>query len=395
MIEQIFEEYNISESDLKIKIHETLSETYRLRPTDDLRQLIEVINHKTPTLEVVKLVSKFDQIQDEFDLCRATEIDLLRLSSYWLDYQLDDIKLERLLIKQLYRNNFNHFYELSFVLISMILVEKQQIEIDFDRDLVYDHINNNPKNFVELFDTLRASVFIQSLMKSFASKEENRFFAEQINNFSESIISYITENAVTAASMASGNLFIEAVAKNINNVNNEIGLDEPLTDKERKNFIKLFQDLNQRVTKERLGFKGSGGARERKGFKWADTNNKIRFYEMVESLPKIDGKPMWDYAFENLCETDFNYKYIDYLTSQTIFKDVPKSLFQKASNTWQKYKDTFNKPKPQEKPLAFAFDYALYLLNFPETPFSSMKKYYGEGKKLSSINSLNKETSKK
>jgi len=49
---------------------------------------------------------------------------------------------------------------------------------------------------------------------------------------------------------------------------------------------------------------------------------------------------------------------------------------------------------PNEKPLAFALNHALYLLDYPEAKFSTMRRYYGEGKKMFINNDLSKENSK-
>ncbi len=123
-----------------------------------------------------------------------------------------------------------------------------------------------------------------------------------------------------------------------------------------------------------------GGARKRKGFTWTE-ENKILFYEAVINLPKIKGKSIWHYAFNELMEKDFHYTIISYLKTETEFRSVPE-LFDKAVKTWRKYKDSLENPTEEDNPDAFERLHALKLLDFPETKFSTMKRYFGDGKKL-------------
>lgn len=245
----------------------------------------------------------------------------------------------------------------------------------------------------DVFDTLRDTIFAKSLSDRFASDQSNKFFVEEINHFSNSLNDYLVENAAKEAYVAIFGLIMEVFGKFLSDVNEDSDVDQPMYVVEKKELLNLIQTFKQKITKERLGFKKRGGSKKKEGFKWVDDKNKVEFYETVENLPKIKDKPMWEYAFFQLNENDFNFIYIEYLRTQTVFKEVPETIFRKAITTWRNYLDNFSNPKQEEKPKAFAFEYALHLLEFPETKYSSLNKYYSQGRKLSEINSLSKENS--
>lgn len=396
MIEHIFEEYNIPETELRQRIIKTFREIYSLQPNEHLAQLIEHINENPPILEIIALILNpdWDRIFDEIKSNRLTELDLLRLCAYHADFDLDNIKLKNLILKQFSRNFFNFTYGIIFVFIAIILVEKQGVDIDFDRDLVHKILSNPPKNLFEVLDVLRASIFVKSLIDKFASDEANSQFVDEIDHFGNQMYDHLEQNIVNDCYLSAIGLLVEALAKFSNDVNDRLQFGEPFSASDKKNYVEEITKIKKQITKSRVGYEGRGGKRERKGFKWVDSENKIQFYETVENLPEIKGKPLWEYAYENINETNFHYKYIDYLKSLPEFQNAPKGLFQNAVITWQKYKDSFSKPKADEKPLSFAFQHALYLLDFPDTKYSSLKRYYGEGKKLFKNNNLQKEKSK-
>lgn len=396
MIEQIFEEYNISETELRQKIINTLTETYRLQPNEQLAELITHMNGNPPILEIIALILNpdWDKIFDEIKSNRLTELDLLRLCAYHADFDLDNIKLKNLILKQFSKNFFNFTYGIIFVFIVIILVEKQGVDIDFDRDLIHDILSNPPKNLFEVLDVLRASIFVKSLIDRFASDEANSQFSNEINRFCNQMYDYLEQNIVNDCYMSSVSLLLEAQAKFLDDINDKLQFGEPISATDKREYIEAITKIKKQVTKNRVGYEGRGGKRERKGFKWVDSENKIRFYETVENLPEIKGKPLWEYAYENINENDFHYKYIDYLKSLPEFQNVPDGLFQDAVRTWRKYKDSLIKPLASEQSQNFAFQHALHLLDFPNGKYSSLKRYYGEGKKLFRLNGLNNEKSK-
>lgn len=160
-------------------------------------------------------------------------------------------------------------------------------------------------------------------------------------------------------------------------IRKELGL--PLLKKEE---MKEYIEAPYRKIENILLDTAPGGGRPRKGFVWKEENLEA-FYKQVINLQKIKGKPMWQYALTELMEKDFDFYIEEYLRQKTPFKNVPPKLFSDAIKTWKKYKDDFVNIPPEEKPQAFEFQHALYLLNYPKTTFSTAEKYFSKGKKLS------------
>lgn len=163
-----------------------------------------------------------------------------------------------------------------------------------------------------------------------------------------------------------------------NEIRKEIGLP-PLSKKKMKKFIEEPFQKSEDIILDT----GRGGKRPRKGFVWKE-ENKSAFYEQVNNLPRINEKPMWEYALSELMEKDFDFYIEEYLRKKTPFQTVPTVLFKEAIKTWKKYKDSLEKLKPQEQPRAFEFQHAIHLLNYSEITFLTANKYFREGKFLSS-----------
>ena len=390
MIEQIFDEYNIGEDELKAKIYKTLYVLNQFRPEEWSSELLELVTPDQSSLQIVQTLLKAtpEEIENLLNSQRVTMLDLLRIASCSFDTILNDIHLERLLLEQSLRYGFQHLYKMNLVIICLIVVEKQQNEINFDRNYIYDLLDSNANNLIQVLEMLEAINFVRQLERVFVANEQNQTYNEQFDNFSNAVMEYVKKNCLGAARLSVGNLFAEATIKYID----KIDFSEPLTPEKKKEVLDSFRKLNNKFVSERFEIR-RGGSRKRKGFVWTD-ECKMEFYGKVENLPKIKNVPMWNYAYEKLKEEDFNYKYIDYLRTETVFKEVNEKLFRDAIRVWRKYIDSFSKPKTVEKPFAFALNHALNLLDYPETKYSTMRKYYSEGKKLFINNELNNENSK-
>jgi hypothetical protein len=146
----------------------------------------------------------------------------------------------------------------------------------------------------------------------------------------------------------------------------------------------LAKHTNEQEVKRALGIK-QGGARKRQGFVWTG-KEKIAFYQQVESLPKRGSESYWKYALDVLIEQEFDVETLTWLKSRPGVKDFPEQLFDEAVKTWRKYlkSDNWNEMKPEEKPRAFEYRHALYLLSYPDKfKFSTLDKQFYVGKRLS------------
>ena len=369
MIEQFFDEYNISESELKDKIYETLCELHRLRPEKWTSNILDLVTPDQPSIQILNALLKASpkQIETELNSNRVTTADLLKIASFSVDTTLKDIHLENLLFEQHLRHSLQHFHKMIFTFICLILVEERQGKINFDRYLIYDLLDQKVENLTQSLEMVEAMVFVKKLLNDFTLDENNKFYTEKINTFIASVGTYIHENCLENALLSTVNLFAEAHLKYLNN----IGFSKLLTKEDKSEIITKIKNFNNKTLSKRLEIK-QGGARKREGFVWTD-ECKIDFYKTLENLPKIEGKQLWIYAFEELNKKDFNYKFIEYLRTETVFKEVSERLFREAVKTWGKYKDSFNKPSSQEKPVAFALKHSLLLLDYPKTKYSTMK----------------------
>jgi hypothetical protein len=142
---------------------------------------------------------------------------------------------------------------------------------------------------------------------------------------------------------------------------------------------KSISVLKKRVN-QRLKI-GPGGARPRKGFVWKD-EEKIRFFEVVEGLPKIRGKSIWDVAFSELREKEFDMRIVAYFRQDKAFKEVPRQLLDEAIKSWRKYRDPDMSVAPQDRPRSFEYRHALSILKYPNIKYSTAQKYFLEGRKL-------------
>jgi hypothetical protein len=92
-----------------------------------------------------------------------------------------------------------------------------------------------------------------------------------------------------------------------------------------------------------------------------------------------------------LIEHEFDVETITWLKSRPVLKDFPKQLFDEAVKTWRKYlqDENWKKMKPEDKPRAFEYRHALYLLDYPERfTFATLETQYYAGKKLISKSML-------
>ncbi len=125
-----------------------------------------------------------------------------------------------------------------------------------------------------------------------------------------------------------------------------------------------------------------GGARKGKSSEW-NNDNKVKFFETVNNLPKIKGKLLWKYAYQELLDKDYNWMIVDYLKKETPLKEVPK-LLDSAVKIWKGYSEGWDEVKEKDSTRSFEFLHAINLLGFKQLSYSTMRNYYYQGKKLKS-----------
>ncbi len=390
MYEIYLDEYQGSEQELKEKVYSTLKSLNICEPEEWSVELVEYANPGKSSSEVIEELSKLPQFLTIKPLFEEWTIEkILNYIFLVIDVELEKKYLISFLLSHLYKVNRKFFLMLRYSWVTTILSDKlgQQTTADNPSvimQLIVDGLYENDKILLSYI----AEEGAKEEIDCFNSDENNQHYIQEITNVEESIDSYIKEYIYRLCNGIFFQLTSEAILKNFESSHFKTISEDPINKDVQKEVVKYILDMSQRSLKTRLEIKDErGGSRKRKGFTW-DDEKKVEFYRAVESLPKIKSKLLWHHAFEKLNEEDFNYKYIDYLKTETAFKNVPEQLFRQAVRTWQKYKDSFINPTAEEKPFAFALKHALHLLGYSETKYSTMKKYYGEGKKLCKISNL-------
>lgn len=189
-------------------------------------------------------------------------------------------------------------------------------------------------------------------------------------------------------------IMVEMIDKHSKKLYTKVGIPDEYYKKISKNIRKGIESNEKQLIKD--GFTDlRGGNQYKSGISWSDHQNKIDFYLKVESLPVKDKKSIWTYAFEEYKNKDFNWKIKDYLKENTDLKQAPQELVEEAFDRWKNYRNRRLKKSSEDHPWAFQLRHALQLLSgYPEGNYRSLKRYYGEGKKLFKDNDLNDANSK-
>ncbi len=209
-------------------------------------------------------------------------------------------------------------------------------------------------------------------------------FMEVITKFENSFESQIRKALPNIFVEISFRLAMEATMASADIINEATGDTDELDAKSFSELIEEFTRKGKRFTHERLGIR-RGGSRTTQKFVWND-DRKREFYETTANLVHKNGDPLWEFAHKELVGKDFSYRIIEWLRTETDLKYVSIDLWNKAIKSWKGHENSFVRLSAEVKPDAFAMYHAMYLLDYPETAFSTMKKYFGQGKKLSVAN---------
>ena len=387
MYQKCFAEYDISEEDLKIKIYSTLKSLSPLAPEEFSSNIFEHIELNLSTEDFLRnLASLIPAIKDlDKNLNLLTTNARLRMMAINLDIILYTKRLEHILPKLIHIMFSSQLLGFRYIIASIIIEKMLGEKLQYDSDTIIQNLMNLPNAEDQMGNKFTEIMLAEEEISRIIHNEKTKlFFINVIDNFEAFVQDYIHQNLPNVVYEMFTRIFSEAVITHINIVDEALSLKNPIKSEDRNDLIKVLSRIVRRGTSFRLGVQ-RGGKREKKGFMWTE-QNKISFYEQVVQLPKINDKPMWEYAFNELTEKNFNFYIEEYLKTRIEFKTVPKKLFVEAIKTWKKYKDDLINIKPQDKPRAFEFQHALHILEYPEITFSTSVKYFTEGKKLSKLN---------
>ncbi len=268
-------------------------------------------------------------------------------------------------------------YVVAADMIEKVLEEKLQ----YNYDAICDHLLNpygHDPNEADTVFGIAAEEEIERVLTNEATRER---FLDIVNRFDDRVEAQIEAALPDVTREFAFRLTTEAVISAAGIIEEAIGEESELDAKAFRGILDGIVRKGMRFTSERLGIT-RGGRRSTDKFVWND-DRKMEFFKTVMSLVHTNGKPLWKLAHEELVEKDFAYLIIQWLRSETDLKSAPTELWNNAIKVWKGHASDFSHLSPEKKPEAFAMYHAMDKLGFPQTAFSTLKKYFGEGRKLS------------
>ena len=380
MYKKYFSEFYVSNEELQAKIDEALQSLTVWWPEEFSEDLAVEFSLASDTESRIRvLTERVGVLRNlEPDLERIPEDYALRVCAIVLSSAIDVKMIEHLSLKLIHQNFSTMLLGFRYLYACDLLETVLQESLRYDRDKLSDDLFNPWGNDEQGRRLLCALVAEEEIARVADDPRTSDLFFDTISELENSVEKYITEALPDVISESYFRVFIEAVLANSPILEKTFG--ETLDPADAKKTIEQIRRVGSNRMSARLGIK-RGGARPRKGFTW-DDERKVILYRTVSDLPRINSVPLWDYAYKMLCESDFSYRIVEYLRTDTPLKDVSDSLFREAVRTWKKYGGVFSKPKPPEKPFAFAVRHAVEILGFPPAKYSTLRRYYGDGKRL-------------
>jgi hypothetical protein len=217
----------------------------------------------------------------------------------------------------------------------------------------------------------------RKIQEYFQNADEKRLLTRLRRKFVNGVYPAMIKNIEMQIGDAFLQILSAAQMRAENEIRKELGLHE-LKLKEMRDFVSKPVQRTQNII---LDIK-HGGKRKKEGFVWRD-EHKRALYEQVTNLPKIYGKPMWEYAYEELIREKFDYRVIGNIRKLSCFKDVPENLYHEAVAVWRKSYESKEVLPEENTAKGFAIRYALILLGYSWKKFSTVEKYFRKGKNLS------------
>jgi len=253
-------------------------------------------------------------------------------------------------------------------------------QLKYNGDLISDYLLN-PYGRDEKDGRLMEMLAEEEIDRVIQDERTGQLYLNAISSFEDNVEAQVKKAVPTVFSEIYFRLLTEAIMASAPIIDDAIGRPGEFDPKFFGEFVDTMMRRGRRFMNERLGIK-RGGKRLTKKFVWTD-DRKREFFEKVSSLVHETGEPLWRFAYDELREKDFSYRIVDWLRTETPLKEVPNDLWTGAMKAWKGGENGFGRLEAPKTPEAFAMYHALHLLGYPETTYSTLKKYFGQGKKLS------------
>jgi hypothetical protein len=270
-------------------------------------------------------------------------------------------------------------------IVAVSLIEKVlQEPLNYNYDLLCDHLLN-PYGTEDIENSDLFAIAAEYEIDRVAMDPRTRErFLDVITRFEDGIEAQTKKAMPSIIAEVAFRLMSEAMIVNAGIIDEEVQDSDELDVRFFGEILEKIMLKGKRFTNERVGIK-RGGPRKTDKFVWT-SDRKREFYETVSSIVPRDGQPLWKFAYEELIEKDFSNPIILWLRTETALKDAPMSLWNEAVKVWESSANDFGTLPSEKTPEAFAMLHAIHILSFPKIKLSTMKKYLGQGKKLSQAN---------
>lgn len=376
---------DLTEDELKEQIVHTILDLLEKWPE---KFELEPTSIPSPEIETISFVSIFADLpgmnEVRASILASDPMRALRVILRFLSAVRWSFEIETRMIALISLMNSPQFLGVRYELAANVILDvlKEQLKYDYEEisEFLLNPHDRNPNQSPAAYEAAAE----EEIARVMANPQTREKFLDATRRFDDRVENQIKKALPAVILEMAYRLTTEALMVSVSIIDEEIGdSDEP----ERKFFrdvLDQFVRKGIRFTNERVGIR-RGGSRTTSKFVWND-DRKREFYEAVTRLVHKDGTPLWTYAHKELVDKDFSYRIVGFLRSETQLKDVPRSIWEDAVKTWQAHANSFGRLPPDKTPAAFGMRHALVLLGFPLPAFSTLKKYYGEGKRLSNAN---------
>jgi len=311
--------------------------------------------------------------------------DCLAILMDKLDRTVDVYDLKDISIRTVKSLNSDEFLGLQYLVVADI------IENDMKEAL-----NTESKDVVDaLFRGSSADQLPNYLVSIEASNEIQRVrdhpeFGEKLNKWHEKVTANIDrylESALPGIVFESIRIvYYEAILKSVPEL---FKLQGYSVDDYQEIQAKLLKDIKAKTNQSisiRLGIKRGPKKRFRESSVWNE-EIKAQYWLQYDSIPRVNGVPLWKHIFTKLEESEFSEESENELVRQLAYLKVPKELIQEARERWRGFERPSQIKNVEHQVRAFAERHALYLLGIT-TYFGSntLRQYRSKGKKY--FNSL-------
>jgi len=287
MLEKYFDEFRVTEQELKEEIYSTLKSLNTFEPEQWTLDLLECANPHKPSQEIFSsLINAIPELPvGKMNLSELELIEALRLTAIQLTLRLNRKRLNYLFIKQLYMECSELILAIRYIFATEVLAQKLNRELRYDEEKIVSILTT------EAHDRNQDSLVFR-VVKA-ASEEIGRLFADDsakqyaecILDFERAFEKYIEDNYYAVLRESFFRIANEAMLKNINILDSELHWEKGISKTDIREMSEQLLKAVRQNANRRLEIK-KGGARKRKGFTWTD-ERKISFYKQVESLPRI------------------------------------------------------------------------------------------------------------